>query len=49
MSGPQTTDQLTAALAGHGRAIRPATLQVTLDELVAADLVADAGKNGQQR
>jgi len=47
--GPQTTDQLTAALAEHGRTIRPATIQVALGELVAASLVADAGEDGQQR
>jgi hypothetical protein len=39
--GRQTTDQLTAALANHGRAIRPTTVQVALGELVAAELVAD--------
>jgi hypothetical protein len=33
----------------HGRAIRPATVQVALGELVAAELVADADRNGQQR
>jgi integrase len=43
--GPQTTDQLTTALANHGRAIRPATIQVALGEL----LVADADEDGQQR
>ena len=47
--GPQTTDQLTAALAEHGRAIRPATIQVALDELVAAELVASTGEDSQQR
>jgi integrase len=47
--GPQTTDQLTAALAKQGRAIRPATVQVALAELVAADLVASADKDDQQR
>jgi hypothetical protein len=36
-SGPQTFDQLTTALAEQGRAIRPATIQVALGELVAAD------------
>jgi DNA-binding transcriptional ArsR family regulator len=46
---PQTTDQLTAALADRGRAIRPATIQVALGELAAAGLVADAGEDGQQR
>jgi integrase len=46
--GPQTTDQLTTALANHGRAIRPATIQVALGELVAAELVADGDGNGQQ-
>jgi integrase len=48
-TGPQTTDQLTATLANRGRAIRPATIQVALGELVAAALVADAGEDGQQR
>jgi integrase len=46
--GPQTLDQLTTALANHGRAIRPTTIQVALDELVAAELVADADRDGQQ-
>ena len=47
--GPQTTDQLTTALANHGRAIRPTTIQVALGELMAAELVADADGDGQQR
>jgi integrase len=47
--GPQTTDELTTALADHGRAIRPATVQVALGELVATELVADADGDGQQR
>jgi len=47
--GPQTIDQLTTALANHGRAIRPATIQVALGELVAAELVADADGDSQQR
>jgi integrase len=47
--GRQTTDQLTAALAEYGRAIRPATIQVALGELVAAELVASTGEDGQQR
>jgi integrase len=47
--GPQTLEQLTATLADHGRAIRPATIQVALAELVAAELVAGAGEDGQQR
>jgi integrase len=47
--GRQTTDQLTTALAEHGRAIRPATIQVALGELVAAELVASTGEDGQQR
>jgi integrase len=45
--GPQTIDQLTAALANHGRAIRPTTIQVALGELVAAELVTDADGDGQ--
>jgi hypothetical protein len=48
-TGPQTTDQLTAALAEQGRAIRPATIQIALGELVAAELVAGTGEDGQQR
>jgi predicted ArsR family transcriptional regulator len=48
-SGRQTTDQLTAGLAEYGRAIRPATIQVALGELVAAELVASTGEDGQQR
>ena len=47
--GPQTTDQLTNGLAEHGRAIRPATIQVALGELVAAELVASTGEDGQQQ
>jgi integrase len=47
--GPQTLDQLTTALANHGRAIRPTTIQVALDELMAAELVTDADGDGQQR
>jgi hypothetical protein len=47
--GPQPLDQLTTALANHGRAIRPTTLQVALGELLAAELVADADEDGQQR
>jgi integrase len=48
-SGPQTTDQLTAALGQQGRAIRPATVMVALGELAGAGLVASAGEDGQQR
>jgi hypothetical protein len=47
--GPQTIDQLTASLVEHGRAIRSATVQVALGELMAAELVADADGDGQQR
>jgi integrase len=47
--GRQTANELAAALANRGRAIRPATLQVALEELVAAELVAGAGEDGQQR
>jgi integrase len=47
--GPQTLDQLTTALANHGRAIRPTTVHVALSELVAAELVADADRDDQQR
>jgi Uncharacterized conserved protein (COG2071)/Phage integrase family len=42
-------DRLVAALAEQGRTIRPATIQVALDELMAAELVADVGEVGQQR
>jgi predicted ArsR family transcriptional regulator len=47
--GPQTLDQLTTALANHGRLIRPTTVRVALDELMAAELVADADGDDQQR
>jgi hypothetical protein len=47
--GPQTTDQLTAALAGRGRAVRPATVQAALGELAAAGLVADVGEDAERR
>ncbi len=46
--GPQTLDQLTTALANHGRATRPTTVQVALGELLAAELVTDADEDGQQ-
>jgi integrase len=49
MSGRQTANELTAALANRGRAIRPATIQVALGELVAAELVASTGEDGQLR
>jgi integrase len=48
-SGPPTTDELVAALADRGRAVRPTTVQVALDELLAAELVADVGEGGHQR
>ena len=48
-SGPQTANELAAALANHGRAIRPTTIQVALGELVAAELAASADEDGQQR
>jgi integrase len=47
--GPQTTGQLTATLADHGRAIRPTTIQIALGELLDAGLVADAGEDADQR
>jgi hypothetical protein len=47
--GPQTVDELTVAVAKQGRAIRSATVQIALAELVAADLVSSAGEDGQQR
>ena len=48
-AGPQTIDELTAALAKQGRAIRSAPVQIALAELVAADLVSSAGEDGQPR
>jgi hypothetical protein len=45
-SGPQTTDQLTATLANRGRAIRPATIQVALGELVVADWSPTPARTG---
>jgi hypothetical protein len=48
-SGPQTANELAAALANHGRAIRPTTIQVALGELVAAELAASADEDGHQR
>ena len=39
-AGPQTTDQLVAALAQQGRAMRPATVETALAELVASGLAA---------
>ena len=47
--GPQTIDELTVALAKQGRAIRSATVQIALAELVAANLVSSAGKDSQPR
>ena len=46
--GPQTAGQLAVALAEHGRAVRPATVQAALGELVAAGLVA-YGENAEQQ
>jgi integrase len=46
--GPQSLDELTAALAKQGRAIRSATVQVALAELVAADLAATADEDRQR-
>jgi hypothetical protein len=48
-SGPQTFDQISAALAERGRAVRPTTVQVALSELVAAELVADVDEDADQR
>ena len=45
--GPQTAGELIAALAQHGRAIRPATLNTALGELKAAGLVT-AGSVGNE-
>jgi predicted ArsR family transcriptional regulator len=47
-SGPQTANELAAALANHGRAIRPTTIQVALGELVAAELAASADEDSHQ-
>ena len=41
--GPQTTEQLVAALAKRGRAVRPATINAALGELATAGLAAAAG------
>jgi integrase len=46
--GPQTTEQLVAALARRGRAVRPATISAALSELATAGLAAAAGA-GQAR
>jgi integrase len=46
--GPQTTEQLVAALAKRGRAVRPATINAALGELATAGLAAAAG-TGQAR
>jgi hypothetical protein len=46
--GPRTADELVAALATQGRAIRPATIQTALDGLAAGGLVAADGV-GQDR
>jgi integrase len=46
--GPQTTEQLVAALARRGRAVRPATINAALGELATAGLAAAAGA-GQAR
>jgi hypothetical protein len=46
---PTRRPSIVAALANHGRASRPVTVQVALGELVAAALVADADGDGQQR
>jgi Glycosyl hydrolase family 3 N terminal domain/Phage integrase family len=47
-AGPQITDDLVAALAHHGRAIRPTTLETALAELVTFGLAAADGA-GQGR
>jgi integrase len=47
-SSPQNNDQLAAALIEHGRAVRPARIQVALGELVAAELVAEVGEAEQR-
>jgi integrase len=47
--GPHTTDNLVVALAQHGRAIRPATVETALAELVASGLAAVAGAGPDRR
>jgi integrase len=47
--GPQTTEQLVAALAKRGRAIRPATINAALGELATAGLAAAAGTEQARR
>jgi hypothetical protein len=47
--GPQTTEQLVAALARRGRAVRPATINVALSELATAGLAAAAGMGPARR
>ena len=44
--GPQTVDELVAALARQGRAIRPATIESALGELAASGLAAPAEDDG---
>jgi integrase len=47
--GPQTTEQLVAALAGRGRAVQPATVNAALGELATAGLAAAAGTGPARR
>jgi integrase len=48
-TGPQTADELVVALAGQGRAIRPATVQTALGELAASGLAAAVGRGLARR
>jgi integrase len=47
--GPQTTEQLVAALAKRGRAVRPATINAALGELATAGLAAATGTGPARR
>jgi Penicillinase repressor len=48
-TGPQTADELVAALAQQGRAIRPTTIQTALGELAASGLAAADGRGPTRR
>jgi integrase len=48
-TGPQTADDLVAALAHQGRAIRPTTIQTALGELAASGLAAADGRGPARR
>jgi integrase len=47
--GPQTADDLVAALAHQGRAIRPATVETALRELAASSLAAPGWRGSARR